>query len=212
MLSELGIPADSPEGYLFPSTYELALDSEPREVLARLKGEFDKRFERIVREHGEGAQELRDTLRWGPHQMLTLASMIEKEAMADEERPIIASVFLNRLREASFTPHRLQSDPTSGYGCLMRPELLSCRNYTGRILPEMNGDEANAYSTYRHDGLPPGPICNPSEKSLTAVVTPAVTRYLFFMAKGEGHHTFSETYAQHTEAIRKVRAAESAAR
>jgi UPF0755 protein len=205
LLSEIGIPGDSAEGYLFPATYELPLDAEPREIVERLKAELDRRFDRLLRDHATGLAALKATLGWGPREAVILASIVEKEAMVDEERPIIASVFLNRLRDPSFAPRRLQSDPTAGYGCLVRPDLYACRDYTGRITPEMNADDANPYTTYRHDGLPPGPISCPGEKSLAAVLGPAETRYFFFVARGDGRHTFSETLAQHNEAIRKGR-------
>jgi UPF0755 protein len=85
----------------------------------------------------------------------------------------------------------------------MPERISSCRSYSGRITPEMNADDTNPYTTYRHDGLPPGPIANPGEKSLQAVLVPAETRHLYFVARGGGHHTFSDTYAQHNEAIRR---------
>ena len=139
-------------------------------------------------------------------EVVTLASLIEKEAAVDDERPIIASVFLNRLRDATFVPRRLQSDPASAYGCIAVPETAaSCRTFTGKVTHEMNADDGNPYNTYRHDGLPPGPIANPGEKSLAAVLAPPDTHYFYFVARGENRHTFSETYAQHNEAIRKAR-------
>src|SRR5262249_12349151 len=141
-------------------------------------------------------------------EIVTLASMVEKEAAVDEERPLVASVFFNRLRDPAFTPKRLQSDPTSAYGCLTVPDIGSCRSYAGRVTPEMNADDTNPYSTYRHDGRPPGPIANPGEKSILAVLAPAESRFLYFVARGEGRHTFSETYAQHSEAIRHGRASQ----
>jgi UPF0755 protein len=208
LLSSLHVSADSAEGFLFPARYEFALDSDPDAVVTRMTNEFDKRYERLARDNPAGADA---ALRrgWGTREVVTLASIVEKEAMADEERPIIASVFLNRLTSATFTPKRLQSDPTSGYGCSSMPEkIASCRSWNGHtITPEMNADESNPYSTYRHEGLPPGPIANPGEKSLQAVLVPADTRYFYFVARGEGRHTFSETYAQHNDAIRRGHAA-----
>jgi UPF0755 protein len=207
LLSQLGIEGSSAEGYLFPARYELALDSEASTVVTRMKSEFDKRFERLKRENEAGVEAAKRR-GWSTPEIVTLASMVEKEAMADEERPIIASVFINRLTDATFTPKRLQSDPTSGYGCAAMPErIASCRAWNGHtITPEMNADESNPYSTYRHEGLPPGPISNPGERSLQAALAPADTRFFYFVARGEGHHNFSETYAQHNEAIRRGRA------
>jgi UPF0755 protein len=111
-------------------------------------------------------------------------------------------VFLNRLRDPSFTPKLLQCDPTAGYGCLQMPaDIPSCANYTGKITHDLVVDASNPYNTYKHEGLPPGPISNPGMKSLEAVMSPASTHWFYFVAKGEGRHTFSETYAAHTTAI-----------
>jgi UPF0755 protein len=208
LLNELKITGESAEGYLFPASYDLALDSDPSQVVTRMVGEFQKRYERLTRDNAMGAEALRQKMSWGTPEIVALASIVEKEAAVDEERPVIASVFLNRLIDPSFTPKRLQSDPTSAYGCLLMPERISsCRSYSGRVTPEMNADDTNPYTTYRHEGLPPGPIANPGEKSLQAVLVPAETKHLYFVARGGGHHTFSDTYAQHNEAIRRGHAA-----
>jgi UPF0755 protein len=207
LLGRLAITGNSVEGYLFPATYDFAMDSEPSQVVARMKAEFDKRYERLTHENALGTDALRTGMGWGTAEILTLASIVEKEAAVDEERPLIASVFMNRLRDPSFTPKRLQSDPTSAYGCLAQPERInSCRTYLGRVTPDMNADETNPYTTYRHEGLPPGPIANPGEKSLLAVLAPADSHYLYFVARGEGRHTFSETFSQHNDAIRRAHA------
>jgi UPF0755 protein len=209
LLAEHKIPGNSAEGYLFPATYDFALDSDPAHVVSRMVTEFAKRFERLTRDNAMGAEALRQRLAWGQAEIVTLASIVEKEAAHDDERPLIASVFLNRLSDPKFNPKRLQSDPTSAYGCLAMPERIgSCRSYSGRVTPEMNADDANPYTTYRHEGLPPGPIANPGEKSLQAVLVPAETRHLYFVARGGGHHTFSDTFAQHNEAIRRSNAAQ----
>jgi UPF0755 protein len=209
LLAELKIAGPSAEGYLFPATYEFPLDSDANQVISRMVSEFGKRYDRLTRDNAMGTEALRQRMSWGQAEIVTLASIVEKEAAFDEERPLIASVFLNRLNDPSFNPKRLQSDPTSAYGCLVMPErIASCRSYTGRVTPEMNADDANPYTTYRHEGLPPGPIANPGEKSLQAVLVPAETRHLFFVARGGGHHTFSDTYAQHNEAIRRHHAAQ----
>ena len=141
---------------------------------------------------------------WGESEILTLASIVEKEAQVDEERPIIASVFFNRLDDESFRPRRmLQSDPTAGYGCLVLGETIpSCRDYQQRIVPAILRDASNPYNTYRHPGLPPGPIANPSEASVLAVLTPAKTNYLFFVATGNGRHRFSSSYEEHESHVR----------
>jgi UPF0755 protein len=203
LLAELHIEAPSAEGFLFPATYELAFDSAAPDVVRRLKTELDKRYAQLESAHQPGILELSTTLGWGQKEILTLASMVEKEAAVDDERPLIASVFLNRLRDPSFTPKLLQCDPTAGYGCLVAPERSpSCATYTGKITHDIVSDASNAYNTYKHEGLPPGPIANPGARSIDAVMAPATTRYLYFVAKGEGRHTFSETYAAHNAAVR----------
>jgi UPF0755 protein len=204
LLSELKIPGHTAEGYLFPATYDLPLDSDPNQVVSRMVSEFGRRYERLTRDNAMGTEALRQRMSWGQAEIVTLASIVEKEAAVDEERPLIASVFLNRLKDPGFTPKRLQSDPTSAYGCLVMPERIgSCRTYAGRVTPEMNADDTNPYTTYRHEGLPPGPIANPGERSLQAVLVPAETRHLYFVSRGGGHHIFSDTFAQHNEAIRR---------
>jgi UPF0755 protein len=209
LLGQLEIPGDSAEGYLFPATYELPLDSDPAQVVTRMKSELDKRLAKLTHDNPTGTDTLDRTLHWKTEEILTLASVVEKEAAVDEERPLIASVFLNRLRDPLFLPKRLQSDPTSAYGCLAMPERIpSCRAFNGRVTPDMNGDDANPYTTYRHEGLPPGPICSPGERSIEAVLVPAETHYLYFVARGEGRHTFSETFAQHNEAVHRVHASQ----
>jgi len=136
--------------------------------------------------------------------VVTLASMVEKEAAVAEERPIIASVFLNRLRKDDFA--RLQSDPTALYGCLAMPEkIAACDQFDGKASGALNRDVDNVYSTYVTKGLPPGPIANPGAASVEAVLNPAETSYLFFVAKGKGRHAFSESYDEHNAAVKRLR-------
>src|SRR5258708_16487443 len=98
--------------------------------------------------------------------VVTLASMVEKEAAADDERPTIASVFLNRLRDPLFKPKRLECDPTAAYGCLAMPERApSCATFSGKPTAAIEHDPDNPYSTYTHEGLPPGPIPNAGSRS-----------------------------------------------
>jgi len=206
LLKEMHLEGESAEGVLFPATYDFVTDTDAKEVVRRLKGEFDKRWATLVDRHQSELKELADTLGWSPRQILILASMVEKEAREDEERPIIASVFLNRLRDPNFKRKVLQCDPTSGYGCLVhRDRIPSCAEYTGKITHDINVDPANDYSTYVHEGLPPGPISNPGMKSLSAALSPANTKYLYFVARGEGRHTFSETYEAHDTAVKQGR-------
>ena len=139
----------------------------------------------------------------GVRDVVTLASMVEKEAAVDDERPTIASVFLNRLRDPGFHPRRLECDPTASYGCLVAPQkAASCAGFTGKATAAIEHDPDNPYSTYTHEGLPPGPIANPGARALESVMAPATTRYLYFVAKGDGHSSFSETYEAHAGAVR----------
>jgi len=213
LLGELGIVkagetvAESAEGYLFPATYDLPVDSDARDILRRLVGESDRRFTALAKQHGPALEQLRTRLGFGRREILTLASIVEKEAAVAEERPIIASVFLNRLEDPEFKPKRLQSDPTAMYGCYAEPDTApACAGFSGKATPAINRDPRNRYSTYVNDGLPPGPIGNPGNSSIEAVLAPATTKYLYFVAKGAGRHTFSETFEQHNEAVKKLRA------
>lgn len=205
-LERLRVRGPSAEGYLFPATYELAQDSLPEEVIQRMKAEFDRRWAALEERHASGVLDLGRSLGWGMHEIVVLASMVEKEAVVDEERPTIASVFLNRLRDPKFTPRLLQCDPTAGYGCLLDPTVSdACAAFTGKITHAVVADPKNPYNTYKHEGLPPGPIANPGAKSLEAVMAPNETPYFYFVAKGGGRHQFSETYGAHTSAIEDAR-------
>ena len=206
LLKELHIEGESAEGFLFPATYEFVADSDAKDVARRLKAEFDKRWGALAERHAPELREFAETLGWTPRQIVILASMVEKEAREDDERPVIASVFVNRLRDPTFKRKVLQCDPTSGYGCLAHRERIpACADYTGKITHDINVDPANDYSTYVHEGLPPGPISNPGLKSLTAALSPSSTRYFYFVARGEGRHAFSETYEAHDTAVKQGR-------
>lgn len=210
VLEELEIPSPpgrgpvSAEGYLFPATYEIKLDTPAKEVAVRLVRESHQRWKRFESDNKPAIDALGERFGWGRAEIMTLASMVEKEAGVDEERPMIASVFFNRLVSPEFTPKLLQSDPTSGYGCLQAPqEIPSCAGYTGKITGAINRDRQNRYSTYVNEGLPPGPIANPGDRSVSAVLAPATSNYFYFVASGGGRHTFSETLADHNKAIKK---------
>ena len=207
LLRELAVEGDSAEGFLFPATYDLPKDSDPRDVVRRLKSEFERRFTQLDQNHRLGRANLEGSLGWTRREIVTLASMVEKEAAVDEERPIVASVFLNRLRDPAFKRKVLQCDPTAGYGCLvLKDKVPGCAGFTGKITHAVNVDPLNTYSTYVHEGLPPGPIANPGMKSLQAVLAPASTKYLYFVARGEARrHAFSETLEEHNTAVKDLR-------
>ncbi len=206
LLAELGIEGDTAEGYLFPATYELLANTPAEQVVRRLVGEARVRLERLRQRHPDGYARRARELGGGDRSILTLASIVEKEARVADERARIARVYLNRLTDPTFVPRgRLQADPTAGYGCLARPELASCAGYDGKITPELLRDPANPYNTYRHAGLPPSPIANPGEPSIEAVLAPADGDELFFYATGDGRHRFSRSFAEHRDAIESGR-------
>jgi UPF0755 protein len=202
LLQELGIEGDSAEGFLVPATYDMPMDSDGRDVVRRMKREFDRRWDLLSRSHGSSLTDVMVSARLGVRDIVTLGSIVEKEAAVDDERPVIAGVFLNRLRDPSFKPRRLESDPTASYGCLVAPEkAASCAAFTGKATAAIEHDPDNPYSTYTHEGLPPGPIANPGARSLEAAMAPASSPFYFFVAKGEGRHTFSATYEAHSAAV-----------
>jgi UPF0755 protein len=124
----------------------------------------------------------------GQQQVVTLASIVEKETGASSERPLVASVFWNRLERGM----RLESDPTTIYGIA---------DFDGNLRREHLEDEANPWNTYQIVGLPPTPIANPGAASLAAVLRPAASEYLYFVAKGDGTHVFARSYGEHLDNV-----------
>lgn len=180
LLQELNIPAKSVEGFLLPRTYTIKPGTDPatliKEMVARFRSTYELKYANLAK--SLGLPEL---------EVLTLASMIEKEAVVPEERPLIASVFFNRLKKNM----PLQSDPTAVYGI---------RAFAGKISKKDILRET-PYNTYSINGLPPGPIGNPGEDSIKAVLTPARTPYLYFVARKDGTHHFSRTLEEHNRAV-----------
>lgn len=208
LLAELGLPGPSAEGYLFPDTYRLSEGMDPNEVVRRMVANHRRRTEPLLTEHATALAALERDLGWSAHQALVLASIVEKEAAVRDERPIIARVFLNRLRDPAFRPHRLDADPTVSYGCRERPDAApSCAGFRGRISRAMTHDPLNPYNTYRLEHLPPGPISNPGLDAIRAVLAPAEHDYYFFVARGQGRHTFSRTIEEHNRTTTRLRAA-----
>lgn len=199
LLSSLGVPGTSAEGYLFPDTYELEVGIAPREIVRRMVETFRARTGTLFEEHAAALAALHATT----HDVLVMASILEKEAIVSDEQPVIAGVFWNRLRRAEFVPHRLQADPTVSYGCAVAPEAApSCARFDGhRITRSMTNDALNPYNTYRNDGLPPGPISNPGLSAIEAALVPARHDYFYFVARGDRRHTFSRTLAEHDAAV-----------
>ncbi len=180
----LGIPAPTLEGYLFPDTYRLPWRSSPEAVLRAMVEGFRRAFPDTIWKRAK-------SLGLSPHQVVILASIVEKEAMVDRERPLIASVFLRRLRLG----YPLQSCAT----------VLYAMGKHKAHLTERDLHFPSPYNTYLHRGLPPGPISNPGRASVLAVLNPADEEYLFFVSKGDGTHIFSKSYREHLKAKRKVR-------
>lgn len=207
--AELRLPGSSAEGFLFPATYTFAVDSDARAVVRVLVTETRKRLARLEAKHGPRFDALQRDFGFGELEILTLASIVEREAANREELPRVASVFFNRLKDPTFRPLRmLQSDPTAAYGCLIEPARApSCADFNGRVTPAMLRDEKNRYNTYRHPGLPPGPIANPGERAILAVLEPAETDFLYFVASGNGGHTFTRSFEEHRGAIDRSNAA-----
>lgn len=177
-------PASSLEGYLFPETYVFRRTDRPQDVLRRMVLEFWRRF-------SPARQAQARRMGFTVHETVTLASLVEKEAVRDDERPMIAGVFLNRLQRQM----PLQSDPTAVY---------DLEGFTGPIL-RRHLERESPYNTYLYRGLPPGPICNPGEKSLRAVLEPKKSSYLYFVSNNDGSHTFSSTYQEHVQAVARFR-------
>lgn len=205
LLRELKLTG-SAEGYLFPASYDFLVDTDPRQVVRRMVSETRKRIA-AAKQSGAPHKDL-EILGFGEAEIVTLSSIVEKETSAGDEAARVARVFLNRLlNPAAETRGRLQSDPTAAYGCLLDPlGPPSCRGFEQLVSPQMLNDSANPYNTYRHAGLPPGPISNPGERALSAVLSPENGRDLYFVADGTGAHTFSETFAEHRKAVERLRA------
>lgn len=205
LLDRLQIQGDSCEGYLFPDTYDLYPESAADEVVERMVRNFRRRWDEARRAHP--ATDPRMTaLSLDDRSLLTLASLVEEEAGTNEDRPRIASVFFNRLTSASFTPRLLQSDPTVVYGCrVAHPPSCADAPRTGRftITRSMLDDSANPFSTYRREGLPPGPITNPGRASIAAVLAPASTQALYFVAMGDGRSAFADSLAEHNANVQR---------
>lgn len=182
LLRSLKVDAPSPEGYLFPDTYRFPKRTKPRDVLRTM---VDTLWESFTPELRARAEEMQ----WSPHAVLTMASVIEKETGVAAERELISAVFHNRLKRKM----ALQSDPTVIYG-----------------IPDFDGNlhkrdlsRENPYNTYRHRGLPPGPIASPGLGSIKAALYPAAVPYLYFVSRNDGTHQFSSTLAEHNRAVDK---------
>jgi UPF0755 protein len=187
----LGIDADRLEGYLFPDTYYLPKGITVLDIAKRMVQRYKDVFTDDLRKR---AAELGFT----EHQIVTLASIVEKEAKVDAERKLIAAVYLNRLKKGM----RLQADPTAVYGLKAWITKISSQDLKRKT----------PYNTYLHKGLPPGPIANPGRGAILATLYPENVDYLFFVAQGDGSHYFSKDYGEHGKAVGRYRSNKNKAR
>lgn len=178
----LQVPGPTLEGYLFPTTYALYKGMTTQEIQTTMVKEYRKVFDTSLQAR---AREVGLSER----QVVTLAAIVEKETGVAEERPLIASVYLNRLKRGM----RLQADPTVIYGI---------DNFDGN-LTRRHLETAMPYNTYRIQGLPPGPIASPGAEAIRAVLYPATSDYLFFVANGNGAHVFSKDYEAHRKLVER---------
>jgi UPF0755 protein len=182
-LRRLEVPTPMLEGYLFPDTYIFLPGTSARAAVTGMV----RRFEQVWRPEWTARLDTVDMTR---HQVMTLASIVEREAKRPDERPVIAGVYRNRLRAGM----RLEADPTVQYARGI---------HTNRVLFK-DLDVDSPYNTYKNVGLPPGPIASPGAASLRAALYPADVPYKFFVAYPDGRHVFTEDFAQHTAARRQA--------
>jgi len=184
LVADIDPNAPSLEGYLFPDTYRFTRHTPPGQMLAAMV----KRFRQVAGQLGLGRGEMGKTV--------ILASLVEKEVRQDAERPLVAGVFINRLVQGM----PLATDPSVIYAALLEG------HYRGTIYAS-DLQSQSPYNTYRHAGLPPGPIANPGVAALKAALAPARTDYLYFVADAQGHSRFSATLEQHTQQVESYRKA-----
>lgn len=194
--------ATTSEGYLFPDTYWLQDGMAAGQVLKKLTDNAQRRMSKVFESEAPALADLQRDFGFGQREVVILASIVEKEAHVPSEQPLIAGVFLNRLRDPHFKPKRLQADPTVAYGCSVRRDLPSCSAFDGkRVTRVMTADPENPYNTYRIEGLPPTPIANPGLSALRAVLHPAQHGFFYFVARRDGRHSFSASLEEHNLAV-----------
>ncbi len=189
LLRSLRIDAPSLEGYLFPQTYRIPKGARLRSVMKlmvqKLREEFSADMAKRAQEMG-----------WTEREVLTLASIIEREAVTDRERPIISAVYHNRIKKGM----PLQADPTAIYGVKSYREKITLKDLKAKT----------EYNTYVIKGLPPGPIASPGKKSIVAALYPSQVPYLYFVSRGDGTHWFTTSFSEHSAAILEIRTARAA--
>ncbi len=193
LLQRAGISGPSVEGWLLPESFDFGAYSSAREVVQRFLDGRQQRWDATWDDRAASAGLDRVGL-------LTLASIVQAEARHDDELPRIAAVYRNRLQIRM----ALQADPTIQYGYLVRDGARKSRLFY------RDYEDNSPWNTYRYAGLPPGPIGNPGQAAIEATLSPAPVRYLFFVARTDGYHTFSTTYAEHQRAVNASRIARRA--
>jgi UPF0755 protein len=186
--SQHGVPGPTLEGYLYPATYTFPIDPPIDSVI----GEMVKRYQRVWTPARRAAAE---AIGMSEREVVTLASIVEKEAKKPEEMELIAGVYHNRLR----IRYPLQADPTVQYALGVHRERL--------LYAAIDSAADNPYNTYRRPGLPPGPIASPSERAIDATLKPARNDYLYFVAQADGSHIFTRSLEEHNRAKAAVRRA-----
>lgn len=184
LIAQLEIPIPSLEGYLFPDTYLFAYGISAREAVREMVRRFLQVWE-------PAWDERLAEIGMSRHQLITLSSIVEKEARVADERPVIAAVYHNRLRIGM----PLQADPTVQYALGRHTERVLFRDL----------EVESRYNTYRHPGLPPGPIASPGRASVEATLNPANVPYLYFVARPDGRHEFTRTFDEHRRARDAIR-------
>lgn len=185
LVNRLDSKAENLEGYLFPDTYFLTRGTSASEIVQRM-------VTRFLGFWTEDLDKRAKELGMSPRQVVTLASLIEKEAALVDERKLVSAVFHTRLAKGM----RLACDPTVIYA------VKQIKDYDG-VINRSDLDLDSPYNTYLYPGLPAGPIASPGAQSISAALNPADTKYLYFVSKNDGSHVFSETYAQHSRAVQK---------
>ncbi len=184
-LAELGMTIQSLEGYLFPDTYFFYKNDDEKTIIKKMVSNFRQKWQQIQEDipiNGGKSQ----------HELLTLASLIEGECMIDRERPIVSSLYQNRLKRQM----KLEADPTIQYIIDDAPRRLLNKDLKIQ----------SPYNTYQNRGLPPGPVNNPGVKSILAAINPAETNFLYMVATGDGSHFFTRHYWKFLQAKRKFQA------
>ena len=178
------------EGYLFPDTYDFDLNASPRVIVDTFLGNFNRK---VTAEHYERAEEIGLTM----DEVIILASLIEREAKSENDRFLVSGVFHNRLFNDNEDMWLLQSCATIQY------IIYQKYGYMPRRITDEDTRIPDLFNTYLHQGLPPGPICNPGISAINAALYPEKTDYYFFVARGDGTHFFSKTYDEHRAAIQE---------